>query len=278
MKEPFHLHRIEAIEHFIEEHIAEPIRLQDLSDVACLSYHRVRHFFQEMKGECLWQYVKRFRLEYAAGLLKHSRYSITDIGEMSGYATKYSFSKAFRQQFNNSPSTFQQKIELPADTLLASCNPTLLPNLEQCFRSATAQIKVIPAFTFCYRRFSHLEAKGLEEVRATAMQWTSDSSASIMITSPDVICMQRTGLLRLDIGFSLPEKERNASATGFWKKQYPAGRYAIFSFQEEAQKLPLLTYWFIHQGVRTGTFSVRNHSSVVRVQFPWHVELWIPIQ
>ncbi|RFS20720.1 AraC family transcriptional regulator [Chitinophaga silvatica] len=66
------------------------------------------HKFSLFQGESFTTYNRRRRVEAAAGELRHSGYTITDIADRWGY-TKASFTRAFRDLYNETPSSFRDK-------------------------------------------------------------------------------------------------------------------------------------------------------------------------
>lgn len=85
---------IQVLHSLIESQLEEDLNMRAFADKANLSYHRFQHLYTELTGESFWAYVKRYRLESAAGYLRHSSWSVSEIGERVGYYTKSSFSKA----------------------------------------------------------------------------------------------------------------------------------------------------------------------------------------
>lgn len=98
---------------FADDHVGDPFNIKDVAERLGISYSYFYHNFTMYMGEPFWQYVKRHRLELAAGLLRHSGYNISEISDMCGYATTAAFSKAFKQYFLESPKEFRRIITLP---------------------------------------------------------------------------------------------------------------------------------------------------------------------
>ncbi|MGO4292296.1 helix-turn-helix transcriptional regulator [Chitinophaga sp. RAB17] len=98
---------------YADDHVSDPFNIKDVSERLGISYSYFYHNFTEYMGEPFWHYVKRHRLELAAGLLRHSGYNISEISDHCGYATTAAFSKAFKQHFKESPKDFRRIIILP---------------------------------------------------------------------------------------------------------------------------------------------------------------------
>lgn len=98
---------------YADDHVSESFEMKHVSEWLGISYSYFYHSFTAVMGEPYWQYVKRHRLELSAGLLRHSGYNISEIGELSGYATVAAYTKAFTQYFNKSPRGFRKIETLP---------------------------------------------------------------------------------------------------------------------------------------------------------------------
>ncbi|MGA2220998.1 MAG: AraC family transcriptional regulator [Verrucomicrobiia bacterium] len=92
----------------IQQHLDEPLRLEELATLACLSPHHFHHVFTGMLGESLASHIRRLRLERAARRLKLSRMPVVQIALEAGYDTHEAFSRAFRNSFGESPRQFRR--------------------------------------------------------------------------------------------------------------------------------------------------------------------------
>jgi len=102
-----------AIEH-IEQHLDEPLTLARLSAVACYSSYHLARQFKVATGVGLYQWIQQQRLQRAAYQLAFSNRSITDIALQSQYENSESFSRAFKQQYQQTPSAFRNAPCWPA--------------------------------------------------------------------------------------------------------------------------------------------------------------------
>ena len=88
----------------IQEHLDEPISLEDLGRVAHFSPFHFHRVFRGMVGESVKEHVRRLRLERAAHRLKFGEEAVTRIALDAGYETHESFTRAFKSLFGESPS------------------------------------------------------------------------------------------------------------------------------------------------------------------------------
>lgn len=91
----------------IQQHLDEPLELEELAALACFSpchFHRV---FTGMVGESVKEHIRRLRLERAAGQLKLGAAPVTRIAFDAGYGSHEAFTRSFRSAFGRSPSQFR---------------------------------------------------------------------------------------------------------------------------------------------------------------------------
>lgn len=91
----------------IEEHLAEPLTLEELATVSRLSPHHFHRVFHQVTGEAPKEYVRRLRLERAVYRMKVSPDNVLQIAVDAGFATHETFTRAFVRQFDLSPSEFR---------------------------------------------------------------------------------------------------------------------------------------------------------------------------
>jgi AraC family transcriptional regulator len=91
----------------IQDHLDEPLPLDELAGVASFSAWHFHRIFRGMVGESVKEHVRRLRLERAAQRLKASDRAVLDIALEAGYETHESFTRAFAAMFEASPSAFR---------------------------------------------------------------------------------------------------------------------------------------------------------------------------
>lgn len=134
-----HQERINRVCAYIQNHLGEPMRLDDLAACACFSVFHFHRLFQAYTGETLNAHIRRLRLERAAHQLCHSESAITDIALDAGYETPSAFTKAFSQHFACSPTHFRKKrnVYLLLQQRMVIVQPrkeikTMKPELKKC--------------------------------------------------------------------------------------------------------------------------------------------------
>jgi AraC family transcriptional regulator len=93
---------------YIDEHLAEPISLATLAELAGLSAYHFCRAFKQSFGLPPHRYHTAKRIEHAKTLLAKHAFSVTDIGMRVGFAETSSFTAAFRKATGVTPSTYHR--------------------------------------------------------------------------------------------------------------------------------------------------------------------------
>lgn len=101
--------RINRAIDYIEAHLAEELRLDDIAAAAHFSPFHFHRIFSALMGEPVNQFVKRLRLERAAALLRtRPRAPVIRVAMACGYTNPAAFSRAFRAVFGVSPTAWRR--------------------------------------------------------------------------------------------------------------------------------------------------------------------------
>ncbi len=101
--------RILAIQHWLEEHYAEPIALAEISARFGFSTRNLTRKFKETTGLTLQIYTQQYRLEVAKHLLIGSEQSIQEICFNVGYESLTVFGRRFKAYTKLSASLYRQQ-------------------------------------------------------------------------------------------------------------------------------------------------------------------------
>ncbi len=97
--------RIKKATEFIDDHLDQPIRLEEVASVSHFSSYHFHRIFHALMGETVNNYISRKRMERAAyRLISKTDLSITDVAELGGFSSGANFAKAFKLYFGVSPS------------------------------------------------------------------------------------------------------------------------------------------------------------------------------
>ena len=102
-----YVERINRAIDFVVNHLAEPIRLEDVARAAAFSPFHFHRIFRGLMGETLANFIKRVRLERAAQLMaRRPDASITEVALACGFSSSSDFSRSFRKHYRVSPRDF----------------------------------------------------------------------------------------------------------------------------------------------------------------------------
>jgi AraC family transcriptional regulator len=99
-----------AVTRYIEDHLAEPIPLAALAQLARLSPHYFCRVFKQSFGMPPHRYHNSRRIEHAKTLLAKPKSSVTNIGSSVGFSETSSFSAAFRKTTGFTPSAYRRAV------------------------------------------------------------------------------------------------------------------------------------------------------------------------
>lgn len=93
---------------YIGEHFMENFSIKEVAESAGFSEKYFISSFRQKVGISPKQYLIQCRMRYASHMLVHSEEKIQDIAFYMGYADVYSFSKAFKKFYDETPSEFRK--------------------------------------------------------------------------------------------------------------------------------------------------------------------------
>ncbi|WP_136067818.1 AraC family transcriptional regulator [Modicisalibacter radicis] len=92
------------IENYVDAHLGEPIRVDDLAALCALSPGHFHACFRELLGMTPQAYVQQRRLAHARGLIERTSRSLGAIAAEVGFLDQGSFSRAYRRTYGVPPS------------------------------------------------------------------------------------------------------------------------------------------------------------------------------
>jgi len=101
--------RLGQVVAFIEASYAQPIQLQDLTTIACMSKDHFVKAFRNTVGQTPYRYLLDLRLSHASQMLRSRReLSIADIASLNGFRNPNHFSTAFSKAYKTSPKNYRE--------------------------------------------------------------------------------------------------------------------------------------------------------------------------
>lgn len=101
--------RVQVILNYIHANYSDNITLDDLAATANVSKSEVLRCFKSIINISPIKYLKNFRLQNAAYMLKNSTYSIQTIYELCGFDSNSYFSKSFKEIYHCSPREYREQ-------------------------------------------------------------------------------------------------------------------------------------------------------------------------
>lgn len=102
--------QVRRVTAYMEEHLDEPISLQELAELLSLSRFHFCRAFAAATGRTPYRWLLELRMSRARRLLGDPRLSVTDVALAVGYQTPSAFTHAFRACFGTPPRDFRRKL------------------------------------------------------------------------------------------------------------------------------------------------------------------------
>lgn len=103
-----YLNRIGRVVTHVHNNLDEPLDLDKLAEIACMSRFHWHRVYSAMMDETLAQTVKRLRLTRAAGDLANTARSISEISKRAGYSSDAAFNRAFSDSYGMPPVSYRE--------------------------------------------------------------------------------------------------------------------------------------------------------------------------
>ena len=96
------------IEQYLDEHFAEEINLDTLSELTYMNKYYMVHAFTRYKGVSPISYLINRRIDEAKELLTHSNLPIAKIAQSVGFSSQSYFSQVFRKEVHTTPGAYRK--------------------------------------------------------------------------------------------------------------------------------------------------------------------------
>ena len=171
--------KIERVCDYIYRHLDDDLSLEQLAQVAHFSKFHFHRQFSEYTGVSVFKFIQLMRLKRASYQLAFNRNDrIIDIALEASFENPESFSRAFKNIFEQTPSQFRKSPEWP---LWHSKFLFSIPNIE---RKSNVEIKIVE---FDETKVAALEHRGAPdrvlESAAKFIDWRKQSKLSPAKTS-----------------------------------------------------------------------------------------------
>ncbi|MDT0604819.1 AraC family transcriptional regulator [Thalassotalea castellviae] len=102
--------RFALVLEYIDKNLEDQINIDQLSKMACFSHFHFHRQFSAYIGQPVHQFIQQSRLNKAAfQLVYRQQLTVGEIAEKAAFSNSESFSRAFKQMFNQTPSQYRKK-------------------------------------------------------------------------------------------------------------------------------------------------------------------------
>jgi len=102
---------IEAMVHYIEEHLTEKISLEAFASTTDYSYTYLSGLFKKNVGLTFIDYAHTQKIDHSCHLLKDTSYTLQMIADQYGYSYAYQYIKAFKKVMGVTPGTYRNILQ-----------------------------------------------------------------------------------------------------------------------------------------------------------------------
>jgi AraC-like DNA-binding protein len=103
---------IDLIHRRLEEDATQPITLEDMASVACVTPEHLCRLFKRDTGRTPLETARLARLDLAATRLVRSNEPVGRVAESCGFASPFHFSRRFSEAFGLSPSAVRRQVRM----------------------------------------------------------------------------------------------------------------------------------------------------------------------
>lgn len=100
---------ISKVKDYIEEHLKEPLRLDQIALEMGYSKYHLNRMFHEKTKQTIHHYIRERRLYEAADQLIDTDKPIVELALEMGYSSQQSFTFAFKKEFDCAPSVYRRE-------------------------------------------------------------------------------------------------------------------------------------------------------------------------
>ena len=135
----------DKIEHFVTDHIEEPISLSDIADLICMYPNSVCRLFKKHKKQKFMDYLAERRIKHACELLQNTQDSIIGVAFECGYNLS-AFNRNFKKITNMTPCEYREIYSKPESEL-----PQVIDHILKQLTELSAQYPELQNYAFHFQ-------------------------------------------------------------------------------------------------------------------------------
>jgi len=112
VKPNHHLTTLKEMIAYIQQHYAEKIFLEDISNAGCVGKTMCTKLFTTYVNRTPFEFLKDYRVEQSMVLLRDTDHSVTDISYETGFSSPSYFGECFRKTTGSSPLEYRKSASL----------------------------------------------------------------------------------------------------------------------------------------------------------------------
>lgn len=281
---------IRQAESFVTSHLSQSFSIKDVARDCAVSYSHFNDLFSVYQNEPFWQFVKRKRLEYAAGLLRHSGHSVSDIAELSGYGTKHSFAKAFASHFSFTAREYRKLETLPEQAKTLSVVKLFSKlDADKLWREQKPQRIKLPNLKLYYTippKDKPVEdyVADINFIRASLQPGLkkTDTFIRVVTGTHDAVPATSYEKLKAYFGIIVPSNSSTSLLPLYpeqlmFEKNIPGGNYLRLDLPMDCMTAGLIAYTFIDRGTAKGYFKMAGNHFFIALLNDFACECYIPL-
>lgn len=249
---------------FIQEHLHEPLTLEDIAQEALLSKYHFHRIFKMVTSESLTQFIQRLRIEKSANILYcESKDSLTDIALSCGFSSSGYFSRVFKEHYGMSATEFRKISAQEKQQFIQTHIKGLYPLKNYCLlqEDIKVEIKTIPKMHVAYIRKFYFdlndEANIIVQMFEYIIGWGKnkglmDKDTKVVGVIYDSLLLTPFSKYQYDACITVPDSVKEDGDVGV--KDINEGKYVILNLRsvskEEFERsiFTLFTLWFPNSG------------------------------
>lgn len=254
MKNDLHVERLRNLLDLLENNLTKPLTSLEVAEAACYSYRNINRIFKAVFHKSIGRYIKELLLQEAALQLVYSDKTITDIAFELHYSDLQAFNKAFRREFDCSPSQFRQQDKNDMDAWIKAKLPEEIKQLD-AFAYTTVDL---PTTHILYlTHYGNYGSQGIEDCWEALIEYayqkkllTDDTRYLGELMDDDDIVKDEN--CRYNAAITLPQGLELKPEGFFNTKTLEAGQYVVVVHKGDRRQMDkvyeqIFLHWMVKQ-------------------------------